>query len=272
MEIQWPLAIFSLLAGCGGGVLASLGIADLMGAVRKARVPSAVVALILLVIGGCASVAHLAQPSNIMAAATNIFSFSGISVELIMLGLSAIMAIVVIVLVRKNPDEPLSKVVAILAIVVGVVMAFAVGNGYVMESQPLWNTPVLPCAYMGSGLAMGACLLAAIAGASGDKTGAKPLALLAFGFTALQTVAFLAFSATAQASLDAALYWGGAMVVGCVGTLVLAWFSQKNVALAWGAVATAAIGGLCFRATMWLLGSGFINAFAVAAEHGVLGL
>ncbi len=43
-------------------------------------------------------------------------------------------------------------------------MAFVVGNGYVMESQPNWNNIALPLAYLGSGLACGATLFAALAG------------------------------------------------------------------------------------------------------------
>ena len=92
MAIQWPLVIFSLLAGAGGALLAFVGLSGVLGLAKKARVPAAVGALVLLVVGGCASVAHLAQPANIMAAAANVFSFSGISVELIMLGVNAIVA------------------------------------------------------------------------------------------------------------------------------------------------------------------------------------
>ena len=67
MAIQWPLLIFSLLAGCGGVTLASAGVAELLGVAKKTRFIAVVVALVLLIVGGCASVLHLAQPANIMA-------------------------------------------------------------------------------------------------------------------------------------------------------------------------------------------------------------
>ena len=149
MAIQWPLVIFSLLAGAGGALLAFVGLSEVLGLAKKARVPAAVGALVLLVVGGCASVAHLAQPANIMAAAANVFSFSGISVELIMLGVNAIVA-VAYVLTARGESANATKIVGIVGIVTGVAMTFVVGNGYVMEAQPNWNTPALPFAYLGS--------------------------------------------------------------------------------------------------------------------------
>ena len=85
MSIQWPLLVFSLLAGSGGALLAFTGVAEATGVAKKTRNAAVACALVLLVVGGCASVVHLAQPANIMAAAANVFSFSGISVELIRL-------------------------------------------------------------------------------------------------------------------------------------------------------------------------------------------
>ena len=80
MDIQWPLVVFGLLAGCGGATLAFVGLSEFLGIGRNARRPAALAALALLMVGGCASVAHLAQPANIMAAAANVLSLSGISV------------------------------------------------------------------------------------------------------------------------------------------------------------------------------------------------
>ena len=40
MAIQWPLAIFSLLAGCGGGMLAFMAFAEVKGFGVAFRLPS----------------------------------------------------------------------------------------------------------------------------------------------------------------------------------------------------------------------------------------
>lgn len=48
-----------------------------------------------------------------------------------------------------------------------------------MDAQPLWNTPLLPLAYLGNGLACGGCLFpGALVGASAPKPaeGADPAA------------------------------------------------------------------------------------------------
>ncbi len=104
MEIQWPLVIFGLLAGCGGATIAFIGISEILGVGKKARIPAAIAAIILLIVGGCASVLHLGQPANIMAAAANVFSFSGISVEMIALGLNVIVAVVYLLLARSGNE------------------------------------------------------------------------------------------------------------------------------------------------------------------------
>lgn len=144
MAIQWPLAIFSLLAGCGGGMLAFMAFAEVKGFGVNRRFPLAVAALVLIVVGGCASVAHLGNPANIMAAAANIGSLSGISVELIFLGASAVFAAAYAVAVKRGASAGARKAIAIIAGVLGVILAFVTGNGYVMESQVNIASPANP--------------------------------------------------------------------------------------------------------------------------------
>ena len=272
MAIQWPLVIFSLLAGAGGALLAFVGLSEVLGLAKKARVPAAVGALVLLVVGGCASVAHLAQPANIMAAAANVFSFSGISVELIMLGVNAIVA-VAYVLTARGESANATKIVGIVGIVTGVAMTFVVGNGYVMEAQPNWNTPTLPFAYLGSGLATGgalfATLMAALKTDEADFRGIMPWVL---GATVVQLVAFLAYGFAIGFAADVLLYWGGAVIVGSVGAIACAAFIAKASTMAYATLVCAVVGGICLRALMWLVGTGFLDAFGTAAVRGVWGV
>lgn len=273
MAIQWPLLIFSLLAGCGGVTLASAGVAELLGVAKKTRFVAVVVALVLLIVGGCASVLHLAQPANIMAAAANIFSFSGISVELIMLGLNVIVGAIYLVLVGRGGSASASKAVGVIGIVVGIVMAFVVGNGYVMEAQPLWNTPLLPVAYLGSGLACGATLFASLMVARGEEAAdIAKFAPVALAATVIEAVAFLAYGAVIGFACDAAVYWGGAIVVGCAGAIACAVVARKTPAAWYGSCACALVGGIAIRAVMWMIGTGFIAGFATAASRTVLGV
>ena len=87
MDIQWPLVLFSLIAGTGGSLFAFVALSELVGGKGKTRFAATVTALVLIVVGGCLSMLHLASPQNAFAALTNIFSFSGISIELMLLGL-----------------------------------------------------------------------------------------------------------------------------------------------------------------------------------------
>lgn len=93
IQFGWPVAA----AACSRQAFA-----EVKGFGVNRRFPLAVAALVLIVVGGCASVAHLGNPANIMAAAANIGSLSGISVELIFLGASAVFAAAYAVAVKRG--------------------------------------------------------------------------------------------------------------------------------------------------------------------------
>ena len=277
MAIQWPLAIFSLLAGCGGGMLAFMAFAEVKGFGVNRRFPLAVAALVLIVVGGCASVAHLGNPANIMAAAANIGSLSGISVELIFLGASAVFAAAYAVAVKRGASAGARKAIAIIAGVLGVILAFVTGNGYVMESQVNWNTPLLPLCYLASGLTMGGAVYTAAQIAMPDegemqKAAGSVINRCVAAIAIVQAALFLAFDAVSGFAGDAICFWVCAFIVGGLGTAVCAWFSAKNERLAYAGAACAVIGGLGLRCAMWLMGTGFLSLFTTIAARGVLGV
>lgn len=90
MEIQWPLVLFSLLAGTGGALAAFVGLAGLLGGTRKVRETAALCSIVLVVLGGCFSVLHLASPLHAISAVTNLLSFSGVSIELMLVGINLV--------------------------------------------------------------------------------------------------------------------------------------------------------------------------------------
>lgn len=278
MDIQWPLALFSLLAGCGGGMFAFAALAELKGFGGRRRFAVALAAAIVVVIGGCASVAHLGNPSNIMAAAANIGSLSGISVELIFLGATVVFGVSYAVAVKREASAGACKALAVIAGVLGVVLAFVTGNGYVMESQAHWNTPLLPLCYLASGLTMGGAVYAACAVALPDDDAATQKSAFALvnrcvlAIAAVQAVLFFAFDAVNGFAGDAVNFWVCAFAVGGVGTAVCAALAGKNDKLAYAGAACAVIGGLGFRCAMWLMGTGFLSLFTTIAARGVLGL
>lgn len=129
MAIQWPLVLFSLLAGAGGAMLAFAGLSQLLGGSRTVRRRAVWCALALFVIGGLCSVAHLASPLNAISAVTNLLSFSGISIELMLLGASFIAGAAYLVLTREEGRDGAVRVVAVLAVIFGVAIGFFCGHG-----------------------------------------------------------------------------------------------------------------------------------------------
>ena len=127
MSIQWPLVIFSLLAGTGAGTMVFVGLSELLNKGASARFNAALVAFILLILGGIASVLHLGQPANVMSAITNLGSFSGISIELILLGLSALVALIYAILAKREGSDGARKAFGVIALILGLVFAFALG-------------------------------------------------------------------------------------------------------------------------------------------------
>ena len=108
MDIQWPLVLFSLVAGTGGSLFAFVGLSELLGGSDKTRDAGAACSAVLLALGGCLSVLHLAAPLHAISAVTNLLSFSGISIELMLLGANfAIMVAYLLVRRRSKATAPL---------------------------------------------------------------------------------------------------------------------------------------------------------------------
>ena len=109
MDIQWPLVLFSLIAGTGGSLFAFVALSELVGGKDKTRFAATVTVLVLIVVGGCLSMLHLASPQNAFAALTNIFSFSGISIELMLLGLTFVAAAAYAIVVKRVRNAAAAK-------------------------------------------------------------------------------------------------------------------------------------------------------------------
>lgn len=274
MEIQWSLLIFSFVAGCGGSVLAITGIAELAKWDTRNRRETLIVALALILLGGCASVTHLEQPANIMAAAAHIFSLSAISVELIMVGCAALCAIVYLVLVVRGGAASAIKVVAALGVLSGVLLGFVTGSGYMMGSQPAWNTVLLPFAYLGTDLAAGAfiCQFVAVMRACPDAD-LKNCSRMALAMAAVSFVACLAYAVFAIANAEPMPLWEGAVVVAAACSVACAAAGCAKGAkpsFAASGILFACVAGVCLRCLMWLIGTGVVQLFDIAAAHGFI--
>lgn len=269
MVIEWSLVLFTLIAGAGAGMLVFAGLGEFLGASKKTRFVSGVVALILLIAGGCFSLLHLANPANVMAAASNIFSFSPISLELIFLGLCALIAIVYVVLV--NRESLASKILGVCGIVAGLIFCYVSGHGYeVIAVRAAWATPALSVSYLASSLTLGGFFFLLVQVLQKDEAASiKKISLIVLIIALLETVAFALYAATAPLGDAALIMWIGGLVVGgliAVIAALLLWLKNISAMVYLGAIA-ALVGGCVFRVVMWMAASPYVpNLFDVAAQ------
>lgn len=282
MNIQWPLVLFSLIAGTGGSLFAFAGLSEFCGGMKKTRESATIVAIVLIIVGGCLSMLHLANPLHVMSAVTNLLSFSGISMELILLGICFVLMAAYLIVSKRAPKPAALKALGALGIVFGLLLGFFCGHGYVIEAQPTWNTNTLPFAYLGSCLASGAFLWALVARrckSSGELSGHEGAAMLiAAIICALGLLSYAIFLGADAGSAHAVAFWGGVVVLGTAGTLVcaIAGFRTDRVAFpqkwAIAGLVCAFLGGLSLRCIMWLCATGYIDLFAHTVPSVMLNL
>lgn len=253
MEIAWSLVLFTALTGCGGWLLASVAIDEFAQKAPRADFPSAVCALALLVVGGLASVTHLAHPENMMAALNH--PTSGIFVEAVLVGIAAFFAIVYLLAYGRN--DLVKRVCAVGGAVFGVALSFMAGHSYLMAAIATWNTMLLPLAYLGTAMASGValyCLIACLC-SEGEETSAFFALLAASGVVAMLTGALYFSHAGSLAEVTPLCVIGtvglGGLLPAVGGALAMkrpAW--RSSIALA--SFLCAAVGALCLRVAMWL--------------------
>lgn len=282
MDIQWPLVLFSLCAGTGGSLFAFVGLSELLGGSSKARDAGSVCAIALMVVGGCLSVLHLASPLHAISAVTNLLSFSGISIELMLLAVSVVVIAAYLIASKRGASATALKVLAVFGIVFGLMIGFFCGHGYVIEAQPTWNTETLPFAYLGSSLACGAFLYAvmnAVKGSAeelGGKLGLAVLVAVVVSIVAMGSYAI--FLGGDAASAQPVVFWACLVVVGMVGALAAAVVNFRGVggvsplAACTAGLVCAVVGGLAVRMLMWLCATGFIDLFSHTVPSVMLNL
>lgn len=229
MEVQWPLLVFSVLLGITSGSFIFLAVGELTGRFKEIRFTGALIALVCLAIGGCVSVLHMGHPERALHLLGNLGS--GLSKELFAVAVMGIVAIVYLVLARK--DYPgASKVFGVIGGVVGIVLSPIAGASYLIAARPAWDSIALPLMYLGAGLALGFTLMAALVllkGKAAEEGGfALKLALAGVVIMAVTTVAYVIRIAIApyqdpSRSIErlisgdlALMFWVGVVVVGVV--------------------------------------------------------
>lgn len=279
-DVQWPLVLFGLLCGLGGTLAATCGVAQLAGKAKQGGFVASITALVLMVVGGLAVTAHLTLPLHAFYAVTNLLSFSGISVELMALAVAFVCVLAFAILLKRSKNETPLRVFAVLMIVSGLVLAFVCGHGYVIEARELWDTDLLPCAYLGTVMPAGAFLYVAIAvkkGAAPDEVKCRALSVytcVSVALSVIFSIAYLAFLGADVLARNPFVSYGLVVLFGIVGTIAcLAVYLRTDDAKVIFVVAVAGcvlalLGGLGIRMEMWIASDPYFYSFYYELENG----
>lgn len=265
--IQWPLVLFTLIAGAGFGLLATAGLTQLAAEPGKKTKQIALIgAIALLGVGGLMSVFHLAHPERFMGAIANLLSFSGIALELLGLAFGGVAALVFL-LVASMENMAAEKVLAACSVLIGVVASFLQGYAYFeVAAQPGWHQIALAFCYLFTSLALGALAYAAIAsGKAENEAGLRLVGKAACGLAVLAVVADAAYAAgLGGAGLlegDAVLFAVLSLAFALATAGAAAWFAFKapTLPLAVAGVLAGVGGALCVRLLMWAVAAYQLN-------------
>ena len=277
--IQWPLVLFTLIAGAGYGLLATTGLARLAGKQGdETRTWALAATLVLLVVGGLMSVFHLVHAERFMGAITNLFSFSGIALELISLGIGVVVAGAFLLLGRAG-NAAGERVCAGIAIVVGLGAAFLQGYAYFeVAAQPGWHSLALALGYLFTSLTAGSLVYAGIAIVKQDDAATISLVgKVAMGLAACAAVAAAAYAATlsGEGLLGGTALAMAAVAIACelIALGAGAWmaFKAPSATVAAGGVLAGVGGSVAVRVLMWMVAAyGFDFLWMATANRGLL--
>lgn len=245
MISEFALFIFTSLGGLAAGAYA-------VGAVFPAQKEGGkpwvlpVLALIMLAIGGVALLMHLGQPMRVLNAFAN--PAAGITQEGIATVLFGVFVVIDLAFAVAKSGSP--RWVKVVAGVLGLVLAFVMGNAYfMMDGTPAWASwQTIPLFLVGD-LAVGAALMGALGSGEGKPT---------FWTASAVLQALFAVSAALEAAHFASV---GESVVPFVVAAVLAlvaavaaWAakSKGTAALAWAVFAASAVAVLVARYAFYM--------------------
>lgn len=259
MEIQWPLVLFTLLTGMGGCMFLFVCANEFKQFSKKDPFVPALVAFVVTVVGGFASVLHLSHAENIMNALNR--PASGIFIEAALIGLMCVCVAVFLILVKRGGRNA-AKVFAVLGAVFGVALSFMAGHSYIMVAYDAWNTILLPVAYLGTSLAMGSALYWVVA--CPDEENGSVLAALSTAVCGVVALVAVVIYALASGAFGYAAVYVGVSVVCAVVTAVMGFLGKQKPGKqnAIIALVAAIAAGLLFRMAMWVAGVGVYGFFS----------
>ena len=270
MGSEWSLVFFTSFVDLGCGLFVALAINEWFSINPQVRWKGAIAVLVALGLGGISSVLHLGHPERIFGALGH--PTSGIFLESSMIGITGICVLVYIFALNRNATAQTLKAITLVGSIPAVILAFAVGDSYVMASRPAWDTLVLPFAYLGSAAVMG-CFAYRILVVTPSDSLVSQSTLVSQGLLILQAVLVVAYVVTlsnapySDASRSATqvlaggfapLFWGAIVIVGLLIPFVLNTIKKESLATSISAtlgLVCVFIGAAAFRVLMFNLGT-----------------
>lgn len=202
MEIQWSLVLFTALTGTAGWMYACVAADEFLKKAPKSAFVASIVAFVVAVVGGLASVTHLSHPDRMLNALQH--PTSGIFVEAALIGCFCVCVAIYAIMVKRGVSESARKVVVVIGAAFGIALSFMAGESYMMEARPNWNTPLLPLGYLGTAIPAGVAAYLTVVAARKEIDDAKPYAvtLLVGGVVAAVTALAYGLSAGATRRYD----------------------------------------------------------------------
>ena len=256
MEIQWSLVLFTALTGTAGWMYACVAADEFLKKAPKSAFVASIVAFVVAVVGGLASVTHLSHPDRMLNALQH--PTSGIFVEAALIGCFCVCVAIYAIMVKRGVSESARKVVVVIGAAFGIALSFMAGESYMMEARPNWNTPLLPLGYLGTAIPAGVAAYLTVVAARKEIDDAKPYAVTLLVGGVVAAVTALAYGLSAGA-LDAttgmllALCVVGAGVVPAACGAVLRTKANSLLALAAASLVCALVGAVAYRCIMWLI-------------------
>lgn len=283
MEIQIPLVIFTSFLAWAVGIFATQAVLALQKKGGEIQVPSLILAVIVLAVGGIAVVFHLTHPFNLFNGFGHLTS--GITQELIAIVILAVVMVLYFLMLRRSGDNTVPAWLAILALVAGLILIVAMGHSYMMPSRPAWNSILQLLSLLGAACVLGPATVAIVAGIKKVElaelgtlniAGSVTNGILAAAFLAAMSVAGGSFQSfgnyfdsthpnyAMKHGSDVSLFSGDALgatllvVCGIVVSIIGAFAGKKanNKWLTWGSAILAA-GCICtfaLRVAMYVMG------------------
>lgn len=160
MGSEWSLVFFTSFVDLGCGLFIALAINEWYSFNEHVKQKGAIAALIALALGGFSSVLHLGHPERIFGAFGH--PTSGIFIESSMIGITGMCVIAYIYALQRNASKQTLKTITLVGAITATILAFAVGDSYVMEARPAWDTLTIPFVYLASAFLMGALAYGAL--------------------------------------------------------------------------------------------------------------